>query len=1110
MLLFSCAVLSAQVNEKLLTVSFSNIPLSEAMTRIEKASGYTFFYDVKQVDVQQTVSLHARKAPISKALAEMLKKTDLGFEVTSTQIALFPKKATPATTGKETRIHGKVVDENGEPIIGANVIVEGTTNGVITDLEGNYTLTAPYGAQLKISYIGYTTQMVKAGQKSIVKMQEDSKTLEEVVVVGYGTMKKKDLTGAVASLKASDLEKEQPQTIQDMLRTGVAGLSVGIETDTKGNTSMMIRGKNNLRATSTDKSSLEPLIVLDGVIYPGQMTDINPNDIEQIDVLKDASSTAVYGAKAANGVVLITTKKGTSSKKPIINFSGKWGLSMLNSLPDVYEGDDFINFRRDVELSKDATKAAAGYYNNPANMTNQELAQWMGNSKGDPTREWLTRLELTSTEIDNYMAGRTIDWKDVIYQDVALRQDYTVSIAGKKDEMSYYSSLNYLKNESNVRGGGYSAIRARVNLENKVQSFLTYGVNAQFTSRNEGYTGNDTGYYTSLSPYGSLYEEDGTTLKYYPTGNNNQINPLVTPEFTNKRKDIENLNAAIYLKIALPWGFSVQTTYSPRFEWTNYLYHKSADHPGAGSQNGRVERQHTKDFYWQWDNMLKWNKTFGKHAFDFTFLANWEKFQRWSDEMTNEDFLPTDGLGYHGIGFGTTPQVSSDDTYRTGDAYMGRLHYVYDQRYLLTATLRQDGYSAFGMANPRATFPAVALGWVFSEEKFFPKLSWFDYGKLRLSWGKNGNRAVGTYAAFMQLSPRKYLYVDPATGKLITTNTFYASTMANPNLKWETTVSWNAGLDFTLLGGRLGGSLDVYKKITQDLLVSRALPSIIGYTSVMSNIGEVQNNGVELSLHSTNIKMNNLTWRTTFNFAYNKNKITHLYGLMEDVKDSEGNIIGQREADDIANNRFIGHDIDEIWGYKVVGIWQEEDREEAAKYGQQPGDVHLLDKDGNYKYDNDDKVFQGTTTPRFRWNMRNEFTFFKNFTFSFSMYSYLGHKNTVARFSNDNALLNVTNQIKREYWTPENRNNEYPRLASKKPSGVSYSIYKNASFLRFDNISLGYSFPSKWLEPLKIQALNINATMKNVGFISNWPAYDPEHVDANTPRIIYFGINLTL
>lgn len=431
-LLFFSVVLSAQVKEKMITISFSKIPLSEAMARIEKTSGYTFFYDATQVNVKQEVSLNVKQVSVSKAVGEMLKGIDLSFEVTSTQIALFPKKSTPAQTGKATTIIGKVVDENGEPIIGANVLVAGTTTGVITDIDGNYKLEAPFGSSLQISYIGYTTQTVKAGQKSIIKMKEDSKTLEEVVVVGYGVMKKKDLTGAVASLKASDLEKEQPKTVQDMLRTGVAGLSVGIETDTKGNTSMMVRGKNNLRATSTDKSSLEPLIVLDGVIYSGQMTDINPNDIEQIDVLKDASSTAVYGAKAANGVVLITTKKGTSSTKPIINFSGTWGLSMVNSLPEVYEGEDFINFRRDVEVSKNPSKAATGYFDNPAHMSNADLANWMGNDKGDPTSIWLTRLEFTNTEVNNYLAGRLVDWRDVIYQDVALRQDYTVSVAGKK------------------------------------------------------------------------------------------------------------------------------------------------------------------------------------------------------------------------------------------------------------------------------------------------------------------------------------------------------------------------------------------------------------------------------------------------------------------------------------------------------------------------------------------------------------------------------------------------------------------------------------------------------------------------------------------------------
>ena len=398
-----------------------------------------------------------------------------------------------ATKGKTIKVTGTVLDSAGEPVIGANVVVEGTTKGTITDMDGRYELEVPQGSNLTISYIGYTPKTVKATTQPLtIKLSEDSQLLNEVVVVGYGTMKKTDLTGAVASIKASDMEKEQRQTLQDMLRQGVAGLSVGIETDTKGNTSMMIRGKSSIGA------STDPLIVLDGVIYPGEMTDINPQDVERIDVLKDASSAAVYGAQAANGVILVTTKKGNNSGKPTINFNATVGAAFANSIPEVYKGMDYINFRRDVEKSINSRDSDPGnYYDNPSNLSNTELAEWMGTDTGDPMAVWMRRLEFNQVEIDNFLAGNEVDWKDLIYQNAALRQDYTVSISGKKDDMSYYSSLNYLKNENNLIGGGFSAIRARVNLENKVGGFLTYGINTQFTARDEGYISRDN-YYTTL------------------------------------------------------------------------------------------------------------------------------------------------------------------------------------------------------------------------------------------------------------------------------------------------------------------------------------------------------------------------------------------------------------------------------------------------------------------------------------------------------------------------------------------------------------------------------------------------------------------------------------
>lgn len=1000
-------------------------------------------------------------------------------------------------------ISGTVVDMNNEPLPGVTVKVKNTLIGTATDVDGSYSLKIPDGkATLVFSFIGFKTFETPVSGRTIinVKLEEDSQLLEEIVVVGYGTMRKKDLTGAVGTVDGEVLAKEQPKTLQDMLRTGVPGLSMGIATDAKGNAgSILIRGKNSFRESNT------PLLVLDGVIYYGELTDINPNDVERIDVLKDASSSAVYGAKAANGVILVTTKKGRAGK-PMIRFSANVGASFRNGLPETYKGKEYIAYRQAVMESQNASRPA-GFYADPSNLANTDLAAWMAldGSTGDPVDAWFSRLGFAPLERENYKAGRVVDWEDLTYQ-TAFNQDYTVSISGKKDDLSYYTSLNYLKNEGNVRGSGYSAVRARFNLESKANSFLTYGINTQFTSRDEGYVGVGSAGYRTASPYGDIYDADGK-LKAYVNDNNNQLNPLIDAHYIDRMNDINNLNASIYLRVDLPLGFSVQTTYSPRYQWTTYLNHRSTEHPLWVNSTETAYRKATKQFYWQWDNTVKWNKTFGKHAFDATFLINWEMLQNWTEEMTNSGFQPSDVLGAHGIAWGTNPVIASDDNVQTGDALMGRLHYVYDNRYLITATYRRDGYSAFGQNNPRAGFPSVALGWVFSEESFFPESLALDYGKLRFSWGKNGNRDIGMYEALMRLEPRKYNYIDVLSGKVIDVNSYYAFRMANKNLKWESTSSFNLGLDFGVFGSRLTGSLDVYKKKTNDLLVSRELPDIIGYGSVMSNIGEVQNVGVELMLNSSNIDTKNFSWNTSFAFAYNKNRINKLYGLMENILDSEGNVIGQKEADDIQNKRFIGHSIDEIWDYKVEGVWQESEREEAAKYGLSPGDFKLLDKDRNYKFDNTDKEFLGSKVPKYRLSMRNTFTFFENLNFSFNLYSYLGQYKAFDRALNNGALINTTNQIKNEYWTPGNPTNEYARLGSK--TLVTYSVWRKANFVRLDNISVGYQFPKNLIAPMKLEALNLSLTLKNMGYLSCWPGEDPENSGANTPRSVYFGLNVT-
>lgn len=998
-------------------------------------------------------------------------------------------------------IKGEVLDQNRLPILGANVLVKNTTRGVITDFDGNFSINAKEGEVLVFSLMGYQTNEIKVENQDFITviLQEDIAQLDEVVVVGYGTMKKRDLTGALGTVNADQLKKEQPATVQDLLRTNVPGLSMGISNSAKGNAgNILIRGKNNLRGSTT------PLFVLDGVIYDGELTDINPQDIERVDVLKDASSAAVYGAKAANGVILITTKKGKAGK-PVIRFSSILTSAFTNSLPEVYQGEEFIAYRQEVMKAQNKGRQQ-GYYDNPKNLSNRDLVDWMAmtNSSGDPTGVWFTRLGFSDIERENYMAGRVLNWKDMTYR-TAISKDYSLSLSGRTENTSYYTSFNYIDNEANQVGSGYSAVRARLNLESKVTDFLTFGVNTQFINRDESAI--SVGGYQPLSPYGSLYETDGETYKYYPNDNLNGYNPFLDREYIDRMDNYSILNSAIYLKISLPHGFSVQSTFSPRYQWRNYLNHNSTSHPLWADATNTASRSNSRTYNWQLDNTLKWKREFGKHDFDFTFLANLEKLQTWSDSMTNSGFQPSDILGAHGIEWGTNPKISSNDTYSTGDALMARLHYSYDDRYMLTGTVRRDGYSAFGQDQPRATFPSIAAGWVFTNESFFPKSDAFNYGKLRLSWGLNGNRDIGMYQALMNLDARKYLYYN-ASGEPISINAYYAYRMANSNLKWESTESYNIGFDFGFINNRITGSVDVYQKKTNDLLIQRDLPDIIGFSSVWGNIGEVENKGIELSINSTNIRNDNFRWETFFGYSYNKNRINSLHGLMQNILDDNGNVIGQKEADDIGNGWFIGKSIDEIWDYNILGVWQMDEKDEAAVYGQSPGDFKFLDKDGNQKYNNDDKEFQGSKVPTTRLSMRNTFTY-KNFNFSFNLYSYLGQKKAFNRAKNDGALINTTNQIITEYWSEDNPTNDYARLSSKAPSGIGYSVWRKADFIRLDNVSIGYTLPDSLLNQLKISDMNLNLTGKNIAYWSNWPGEDPELSGSNVPISILLGFNVT-
>lgn len=1018
------------------------------------------------------------------------------------------------TNQQKPVVTGIVVDNKGETIPGANIVEKGTTNGVITDMDGKYTITVTNErAVLTFSFIGYITKEVSVkGQNNLhVSLAEEVLNLEEVVVVGYGVQKKRDLTGAVTQVKATSLERERPATVQDILRANVSGLNIGLDNSAKGGGSMEIRGKRSIKAGN------EPLLVVDGIIYYGSLDEINPNDIAQIDVLKDASSAAVYGAKSAAGVVLITTKRGISTK-PTVQFNASVGVATLAKKEEVYSPDEYLAWREDVQGSifKEHKPGEFANPNNlPAGVTLEEWAAYRP-STGDHTYDWLVRLGLFEPEINNYTAGRSYDWYDDTYQN-GLRQDYNVNISGKKENVSYFWSLGYLNNEGIVIGDQYQTYRSRLKLDFDVTKWFSAGVNLQYSFRDQSAIPRSVNQVWANTPYSTPTDLNGNPM-LYPAGIDNagSINSAYNDSFIDRSAVRNSFTGSMYAKIKLPFGISYQVNFSPRMLLYNYKNHRSSQHPVWKSFGGDAERRSEMTYSWQVDNLIKWEHTFAKkHQVEVTLLQNAEENQFWSEVQTNQQFAPSDVLGYHRMQSGTAPAISTDDTRNTGDALMGRIFYSFDKKYMLTASIRRDGYSAFGMSNPRATFPSVALGWVFTEEPFF-KLPAMDFGKLRASWGKNGNRDIGMYAALSEMNTNLYLYQTPS-GSINLANSVFAKTMANRDLKWESTASFNAGLDFGFFNSRISGNIDVYKMTTSDLLINRSLTQTIGFAEVMANLGEVQNTGFEVSLRTLNIETKNFQWNSTVNFSLNRNKVNHLYGDYEDVMDDNGKVIGRKEMDDVKNEWFIGKDISSIWTYNVIGVWQENEATQAAEYGQRPGDMKIKDVDGNKYFDNADKEFIGYKTPRFRWTFRNEFTLFKDWNMSFMLYSYWGHKAPYQRAKHFEAgTLTKTNYFKIPYWTPENPTNEYARLYSD-DKNIGANFYRALSFIRLDNISIGYTVPKNLLSRFNIEGINLYGTIKNVAcWAPGWEFYDPEafnpdkpDVASSTNRTYTVGINVT-
>lgn len=1059
---------------------------------------------------------------------------------------------------QNVEIKGTVTDVNQEPLIGVNVVVKGTTTGAITDMNGNFSVTGPKGTTLVVSYIGMATQeIVFKGQPLKIVLKDDTKALNEVVVVGYGSMRKKDLTGSVVQVRPDKIANDNPKTVQDVLR-GTPGLAVGYgegNAGAKGGGEMRIRGQ---RSVYTDGGHNDPLLILDGMFFYGELSEINPDDIAQIDILKDASAAAVYGARAANGVIIISTKKGKIGK-PVVNFTANVGLTQKSAFRSRFSPDGYLQHYVDwLEKNTYGVNAETGeyaaysregneytlkpeFFRNPNNLSGTSLEQWRAytsNKEGESDMAiWAKRLGFRDGKIlDNLLAGRTTDWEDLAFR-VGVNQDYNASISGAGEKMDYYLSLGYLRNEGAFVNDTYRAIRANMKINAKVTKWFEVGANVNFQDRSDGEIVMEKGKFMETSPFGMVKDEDGNYLQdpmNFEYNRTNENNWYFEKQYLDLEKGYTILNTILNAKVKLPFGITYQFNIAPRFEFFYDRYFMSAQRPNSNPNDRGVNRESGKRFDWSLNNTITWDKTFAdKHHVILTLAQEAEERQYWSDKIQARNILPSDALGFHNTQNGTKENSSfrTDDNHQTADGLMARAFYSYDDRYMITGTIRRDGYSAFGASNPYAYFPSGGVAWTFSNEKFFQKYTHImSTGKLRVSYGQNGNRSLeNPYEALANLWPgggKMQGYIT-SSGDLYLMRYLMAQRMSNPNLQWEKTQSWNFALDFGFLNDRITGTLEYYRMSTKDMIMRQPLPNFTGFQEITTNLGQVDNNGLEISLNTLNIDNKNFQWSSTFSLSYNQNKITHLFGDREDIVDADGNVIGSREADYIPGGWFIGKSISQNWDYKVTGIWQKDEVEEAKKYGQIPGDPKVWNNPANDQYDaegnlvkviynNDDKVFLGQRTPPVTWAFRNDFTLWKDLTVSVNIYSRMGHKSLEGMYLNNDddggAMTHrMVNKELKEYWTVDNPTNDYARIEARGPEGATSpkKLY-NRSFIRLENISIGYTLPREWTRTVDIDRVKVYGTIRNVAtWAKDWKYYGDPETGNFASRVYTLGVNLT-
>lgn len=1035
-------------NSKIVIEKNRILSVDQVFDLIMEQTEYRFFYE--EGIFKDYPKVHLRKGVIrtNKLLKESLSQGNLNITVTANDAILIkenpPKIIEEGQT--EYQVSGTITDQDGQPLPGASVVEKGTDNGTQSDFDGNFSIeVADSNAILVVSYIGFATKEIPVnGQSNLnVTLEESAAGLDEVVVVGYGTVKKRDLTGAVVSVDFEDANIAPNTNVLQAIQGKVPGINIGAVSAAGEEPSLSIRGQNSLSGSNS------PLIVVDGIIYSGSLLDFSAVDIKSVDFLKDASAAAVYGSRAANGVVLISTKSGTGEVgKPSITLNTYGGIQKAGHLLDLMDGDQYVQKILDF-------REATGQVADP-----NSIADYM-----------------QPNEVDNYLNGRELDWYDLLLRTATI-QNYELGISGRTERTKYYLSGTFTDQKGIIKGDDFNRTTLRANFSTDVTDWLTIGLNSSYSNRDYSGDAVDFGNSVLSSPYGTIYQVDNPSLyENFPQTDQLIANPFLP--LLNDNLDIQdNLFAILNVDIKLPVkGLTFKHSYSKNLTW---MRQASFDRDRRAQEvNGVATKSNQFRNSWLMNNILSYaNDVNNVHQIGATFV-----YTRDSQESEISNIRATNFgskiLGYHAVELGGSQTVDSGFSEQSSEGAMARINYGYDNKYLITGTFRRDGFSGFAANHKYANFFSSSLAWVLSEENFMDSADWISFLKLRLSYGQNGNQGLGAYSSLARVGTTQYIFGDGANSE----NGYEITSIANDDLKWESTKSLNFGLNFELFDGRFSGDLDFYKSKTVDLLVQRSLPSYTGYTTSWTNIGEVQNEGVEVFLNSVNVESGDFKWETGVSFSLNRNEIVSLYG-----EDADGD--GQ-EDDDISAGWFIGESLGAIYNYKLDGVYQVGD-ELPNRYRE--GDFRLLDTDGEEGITPDDRVIYGNENPNYRFGVTNSISY-KKLTFSAFVNSIQGGNNW---YLADNRMLNPNtffpgraNMVNIPYWTPTNPTNEYPRIDYN--PRIRHRFDQDRSFVRLQDVTIAYDFSkSDFTQRWGLNKFRLYASGKNLATWTNWTGYDPE------------------